>query len=630
MNEKHTRRKLSAILSADAEGYSRLMADDEQATVRTITSYREFMISIIQAQNGRVVDAKGDNILAEFASAVDAVQCAVEIQQGLKKRNSELPDHRKMEFRIGINLGDIIEEKGTIYGDGVNIAARLEGLAHPGGICISGTTCDQVKNKLDLGYEYLGEQTVKNIPEPVRVYRVLVDPEAAGKVIGERRFLGKISRRTAIAAIIILIVVAGGLTGWNYYLRQYKRVEPASLDRMAFPLPDKPSIAVLPFDNLTGDPGQEFFSDGLTEEIITALSKIPRLFVVARNSTFTYKSKPAKVQQISEELGVRYVVEGSVRRDEDRVRITAQLIDALSGHHIWAERYDRHVKDIFTVQDEITMKIITAVQVKLTEGEQASISARGTENLEAYLKASEAQWLLRQSTKEGTLKAKQLAEEAIALDPNYAYAYAALGMFHGVSLWLGISKSPGESLKSAIEQTQKAITLKNSFALAYVGLGYWLTMAKKYDKAIASAERAMALQPNSAEVIHNYAAILSFAGRRKEAIPLFREALRLNPIPPNSYYRQFAMTLREAGQYEEAIAMMKRAIEREPNDHLAHLGMVVNYTYAGRMEEARAAAKEVVRIMPNFSADRFGKVMPNKDPVVTRRIVEALKKAGLK
>ena len=463
MADEGFKRMLAAILSADVEGYSRLMAEDETATVKTIASYREIMASLIKQHRGRVVDSPGDNVLAEFSSVVDAVQCAVAVQNEFQTRNAELAENRRMEFRIGINLGDVIDEEDRIYGDGVNIAARLGSLADPGGICVSKTAFDQIETKLPLGYEYLGEQSVKNISKPVGAYRVLMKPDAAGKVIGEKRFLGRYSRRTAMVAIIILVMVAGGLVSWNIYLQQSKKVEPASIEKMAFPLPDKPSIAVLPFENMSGDPEQEYFSDGITEDIITALSKTPKLFAIARNSTFTYKGKPVKVQQVSEELGVRYVVEGSVRRAEDRVRITAQLIDALTGHHVWAEKYDRDIKDIFAVQDEITKKIITALQIKLTEGEQAGVYSRGTNNLEAYLKIMEASWLYYESTKEGVLKARQLSEEAIALDPGYAFAYKTLGGTHALGITLGLSKDPQESLKRAIELSRKAIEFERVF-----------------------------------------------------------------------------------------------------------------------------------------------------------------------
>jgi TolB-like protein/class 3 adenylate cyclase len=334
MTDERAKRKLRGILSADAVGYSRLMEGDEESTIRTLEDSKRLMSQLIEQFKGRVVDAPGDNLLAEFGSVVDAAECAVQIQQQLQAKNAGLPDNRRMDFRIGVNLGDVVKEADRIYGDGVNIAARIEGLAEPGGICISRTAYDHVKNKLEVGYEYLGEHTVKNIAEPVRVYRVLLEPEAAGKVIGEKRFLGRISRRTAMVAIIALVIAAGGLISWNIYLHQSKKVEPASQDKMAYPLPDKPSIAVLAFDNLTGDPQQEFFCDGISEEIITGLTKVPELFVIARNSSFTYKGKPVKVQQVAQDLGVRYVLEGSVRKSQENLRVTAQLIDAIKGYHL--------------------------------------------------------------------------------------------------------------------------------------------------------------------------------------------------------------------------------------------------------------------------------------------------------
>jgi TolB-like protein/class 3 adenylate cyclase len=360
------KRKLTAILSADVKGYSRLMGEDDEATVRTITAYREVITEVVEKHRGRVVDSPGDNILAEFASVIDAVHSAVEIQQELKTKNAELPDERKMEFRIGVNLGDVIHEEERIYGDGVNVAARVESLAEAGGICVSGTVFDQIESKLPLGYEYLGEQSVKNISKPVRIYKALMDPEAVGKVIGEQRAEPRRGQRVALVVVTVLLLIVGGLLIWR---TAFPPVQVASVEKMAFPLPDKPSIAVLPFANLSGDPSQDYLSDGTTENIITALSKISNVFVIARNSAFTYKGKTVKVQQIAEDLGVRYVLEGSFQRAGERVRINAQLVDGLTGRHLWAERYDREIGDIFALQDDITNHVVTALEVKLTEGE---------------------------------------------------------------------------------------------------------------------------------------------------------------------------------------------------------------------------------------------------------------------
>jgi TolB-like protein/class 3 adenylate cyclase len=370
VNKEEFKRRLTAILSADVEGYSRLMREDEEATIRTLKTYRAAMRDLIRQYRGRVVDSPGDNILAEFASVLDAVNCAVEIQRELAERNSEVPETRRMQFRIGVNLGDIVEDGERIYGDGVNIAARIEGLAEAGGICISGTVYDQVKHKLGLEYEFQGEQTVKNIPEPIRAYRVLSYPGAAAhRVFKAKKAVGKTWRNVVVAIAAVLVIVVGALAIWYFHLRP-SPMEVASVEKMAFPLPDKPSIAVLPFVNLSDDPKQEYFADGMTDDLITDLSKISGLFIIARNSTFTYKGKPVKVRQVAEELGVRYVLEGSVRRADDRVRINTQLIDATTGGHLWAERYDGNIGDVFALQDKITQKIVTALVVKLTPGEQ--------------------------------------------------------------------------------------------------------------------------------------------------------------------------------------------------------------------------------------------------------------------
>ncbi len=403
-----------------------------------------------------------------------------------------------------------------------------------------------------------------------------------------------------------------------------------SVKKMAYPLPDKPSIAVLPLSNMTEDPTQDFFCDGLSEEIITALSKIPKLFVIARNSTFTYKGKSVKVQQISEDLGVQFVLEGSLRKVGDRIRISSQLTDALSGYHLWAERYDRTLKDMFAIQDEITKNIIMALQVKLTEGEQARIYGKGTDNLEAYLKVMEANWLIYQSTKEQVFKARQLLEEAISLDSSYAVAHCILGLTHILDIWLGSSKSLTESAMRGVELYQKAIALDSTLASAHVHLGYvYAVMIRQHDKGIAEAEKAVTLAPNSADVVLLYAIILTYAGRWHEAIPLFREALRLNPIPPNHYYRHFAVVLRETGQYDEAISLLKKAIKQEPDDIFSHLVLTSVYSYAGRQEEARSAAAEVLRIRPTFRIEQLPQGT-HKDLAVVEHENEALRSAGLK
>ena len=626
MADEGFKRKLTAVLSADAVEYSRLMAEDETATVKTIATYREIMSSLIKQHRGRVVDSPGDNVLAEFSSVVDAVQCAVTAQNEFQTRNAELPENRRMEFRIGINLGDVIDEEDRLYGDGVNISARLEALADAGGICISGTAFDQVKGKLSLGYRFVGEQTVKNIPDPIRVYKVLMDERDAGKLIGVGNKVPK-SRWAEIAAIVVFVAI--GLVIYQFYVRS-PAIEPASVEKMAYPLPDKPSIAVLPFDNMSGDLGQEYFSDGITEEIITALSSVPKLFVIARNSTFTYKGKPVKVNQVAEELGVRYVLEGSIRKAGDKIRITAQLIDALTGHHLWAERYDRNLKDIFAVQDEITKNIITAMQVKLTRGEQARTAAKGTNNLEAYLKLLQAREKMFQVNKENNALAQRLVEETIALDPDYASAYAFLGATQMIDVLLGSSKSPKDSIKKAIELSKKALSLDESLASAHSVQGFIYAMTGQHDKGIAEAERAVELDPNSATAHHHLCLTLRLADRPDEAIPVCKKAIRLEPYAPAAYYYNLGMAYLSARQCEEAISACEEALRRENNNLIAHVNATAAYSICGRDEEARATAKEVLRISPRFSLEKFLKNISVKNQADREQYVEALRHAGLK
>jgi len=623
------KRKLAAILHADVKGYSRLLGEDEEATVSTLTAYREVTGVLIQKHRGRVVHGSGDSLLADFSSVVDAVQCAVEIQKELKSRNAELPEDHKVEFRIGINLGDVIDEGEDLHGDGVNIAARVEALAENGGICITRPAYDQVKNKLLLGYEYLGEHSVKNIAEPVRVYRVLMKPEDAGKVIGEKKMPPKQRWKLFLAAVVFVIVGAIAVTLWNRYSGP-PSVEIASVERMAFPLPDKPSVAVLPFVNMSSDPKQEYFSDGLTEEIISSLSKVSKLFVIARNSTFTYKGKLVKIKQVAEELGVRYVLEGSVRKAGDRVRITAQLIDALNGQHLWTERYDRNLSDIFAVQDEITKNIITAMQVKLTDGEQARVAAKGTNNLDVFLKCLQANEYINRVNMESVALGKQLAEEVIALEPEYAWGYYTLGKAHLVEVWVGVSKSSKQSITRAMELFQKALVLDETCAEAHGRIGFLYSMTGQHDKGVAEAEQAVALNPNSALAHLMLGKTLIFAGRWEESIPEYKQAIRLDPIPPNIYYYSLGLSYCYTGQYDEAILWCEKAVRREPDSLVARIMMTVVYSLSGREEEARAEGAQVLRIQPKFSLEKFEKKVTYKNPDDKERFIGALRKAGLK
>jgi TolB-like protein/class 3 adenylate cyclase/Tfp pilus assembly protein PilF len=626
MAEEGFKRKLAAILSADVEGYSRLMDDDEEATVRTLTAYRSAINDLVQQYRGRVVDTPGDNILAEFTSVVDAVNCAVEIQRELSERNAELPYNRKMEFRIGVNLGDVIEEEGQIYGDGVNISARMEAMAEAGGICISGRAYDQVANKLGLEYENLGEHQVKNITTPIRVFRVLSFPGAAAHRVVQAK--EAVRRKATLAGAVAVVVVVAAAVMWNFYLRPTPpAVEPASVEKMAFPLPEKPSIAVLPFDNMSGDTAQDYFSDGLTDQIISALSKVRNLFVIARNSTFTYKGKPVKVQQVAEELGVRYVLEGSVRKAEDRLRITAQLVDALTGHHLWSESYDGEAKDIFALQDEITMEVVTAMRVKLTEGDQARLSTKGTKNLKAYLKHLEGIEQFFLLNKEANFRAKQLFEEAIALDPEYGAAYGFLGNCHVIDVLYGWSKSPSESFQRAYELAQKALSLDDSLSRPYIATSDIYLLQRKYEKAIAKAQQAVEINPNGSINNYNLGWILRCAGRPEEGIPLLKKAIRLNPIAQVTRFDVLGRAYFLTGRYEEAIAAYKTVVKIDPDYRDSHVGLASTYAILGREEEARTEVAEILRIEPSFSIKKYKRFMFFQ--VGLEPEIEGLRKAGL-
>jgi adenylate cyclase len=645
-------RKLAAVFSADVKGYSRLMGDDEEATIRTLTAYRGLMSTLIQHYRGRVVDSPGDNLLAEFASAVEAVQGAVEIQRELKAKNAALPDARKMEFRIGINVGDVIVEGERLYGDGVNIAARLEGIAEAGGICIAGTVYDQVKTKLPFHYEYLGEQAVKNITEPVRVWRLVlkVPSPLAGEgqseeVVGEaerqkakvkaqtERRVGSALQHWAVVGMGGLLLLVGTFVAVRYH--SVPKLSPQSSSLMpqgaqALPLPDKPSIAVLPFVNMSADPEQEYFSDGMTEDIITDLSKLSSLFVIARNSTFTYKGKAVDVKNVGRELGVQYVLEGSVQRASDQLRINAQLVDATTGAHVWAERYDRllQAQTIFAVQDDITRQIVLALGVEMWKAEVERVGRAPTDNLNAYDAVLRAISYLLRPTKETNTQARQLAERAIALDPQYATGYVTMGWvyFHQ---WIW-QWSPGPSaLERASEMAQRALALDNSHPYAHMTLGGVYLFQRKHEQALAEMERAIALEPNFADAHMWLALTLNYMGRPEEAIGWAEKAIRLNPYYPGWYLNFLGMAYFLTGRYEEALTVEKKALTLTPNLD-THAGLAGVYITLGREEEARAEAAEILRMSPNFLVDAWGQMLPFKNPADSERYLAPLRKAGLK
>jgi adenylate cyclase len=632
MGTEDFKRKLAAIFSADVAGYSRLMAEDESATVKTLETYREVMSTLIMQHRGQVIDSPGDNLLAEFTSVVDAVQCSVAVQKEFQARNAELPENRRMEFRIGVNLGDVIEKGERIYGDGVNIAARLESLAEPGGICISKTAFDHIESKLPYGYEFLGDQTVKNIAKPIGTYRVLMEPRvtvAREKVKSSKAPLWK--RKNIFVAALAVIVAIIGIGIWNIYFRATP-IEPASFDKMAFPLPEKPSIAVLPFDNLSGDPDQEVIADGMTENIITALSYIPEIFVISRNSTFTYKGKAVKAQEVAKDLGVRFILEGSVQRAGDRVRITAQLIDASSGSHLWADRYDRDFKDIFALQDEITLKIVFAFQVKLSIGMQTRLAGKTMPNFEAWSYYIRGYGHMMRHTKADNTKARDLFERAAGLAPEYAPVFTALGWTHWEDSFHGWSESREESLLRTVELAKKALVLDDSDPMIQALWGAIYLRQKLYDQAIAEGEKSVALGPNQALPHFLLAIYLNYTGRYKEALPLVRKAMRLDPYYPSMYLELLGGVYLGLEEYEKAVEVYKMLVVREPNRIMGHRGLAIAYIRLGREEQARLEVAELLKLFPEYSLEVYRKQANymDMDPALLESVIETLREAGLK
>ena len=537
-------RRLAAILATDVVGYSRLIRADEEGTLAALKALRAELIDPKLAEhNGRIVKLMGDGMLAEFASVVDAVRAAVETQAAVAERNAGLPEDQRIAFRVGVNLGDVVIDGDDIHGDGVNIAARLEGLAEPGGICVSGKVYEEVRDRMDLAFEDLGEQEVKNIDRPVRVFRVLLDGEVSTSPripTAKKKSAKSWSRIALAAAAVVLIGVAGAVT----WLRPWEpTIEPATVENMAFPLPDKPSIAVLPFTNMSGDPEQEYFADGMTDDLITDLSKVSGLFVIARNSVFTYKGKAVKVHQVAEELGVRYVLEGSVRRVGDQVRINAQLIDATTGGHLWAERYDGSLTDIFAVQDRFVGKIVEALALNLSESEQEEIASGQTSNIEAR-EAFQKGWeeYLRY-TPENNAKAVEHFSRAVEIDPEYGRAYSALGLVYVRGCQWRWHEELGLSTGLAFSTAANYLSEgeKYSSSLTKVAASQIFLYDNRHDKAFTEAARAIALDPNDPEAQVAMGLAMITTGRPEAGLEFIETALRLSPNYPTHYVLAHAM-----------------------------------------------------------------------------------------
>ena len=578
-------RKLAAILYADVAGYSRLTGEDEDATHRRLREYLDVISATIESHHGQVMHYAGDAVLAKFDAVVDALSSAVDIQKELKDRNQDLPDERKVQFRIGVNLGDVIEDRGDIYGDGVNVAARLESLADSGGICISESVRTAIGKKLDLGYEFMGEQQVKNIEEPVRAYKVTLGSE--------------------------------------------EKTQLTSPTKPTLELPDKPSIAVLPFTNMSGDPEQEYFADGMTEDIITVLSQLPALSVIARNSTFAYKGKSVKVQDIARDLEVRYVLEGSVRKSGKRARITAQLIDAVSGHHLWTERYDRDLEDIFEIQDEITRNIAIALQVKLTSGEHARIWQGGTRNFEAWQCQVRGVQAFYKFTREGRTEAAEYFEKAVALDPDYRPAWTALGHTHKNAAHYADTTDPTPLLRRAEEIAEKLLSEDDTRADSHGLLASIRLTQRRHAEALAACAKAIELEPNNPDHHGRLAGILVHSGQPQQALQQINLAIQLSPHYPNWFTSNLVVAHYLLKDFETAREAAEDAVARFPDYPDAYINLATVYSALGLDSQAREIANEFLRRRPDFSLNEYLKTLLFQDNKDTETWVGHLRKAGL-
>ncbi len=633
MDSEGVKRRLTAILYADVVGFSRMMGEDPEFTHQSLKAGREVFFQEIRSHDGRLVNAPGDSILAEFSSVIDAVQCAVAIQTRQGEVNASLPDPRKMQFRVGIELGEVLVDEAGIYGDGVNVAARLEGLAKPGKVCISRTVHDQVKHRLPYAYHYLGEQRVKNIRDPVRAYHVEFEGKfTKGATTGEAHPVlpgatGRRGRKRWIAlgmalgtGLIFTVLVVSRMAGW-IGPDSHLRIIVAGQEDLQ--LPDKPSIAVLPFVNMSGDPEQEYFSDGITEDIITDLSKISGLFVIARNSTFAYKGKAVKVQQLSRELGVRYILEGSVRKAGGRVRINAQFIDATTGNHIWADRYDRPMQDVFTLQDEITADIVESLRVRLTEKEQVELATRQKIDLKAFDYVLRGMELTHPLTREKNLEARSFFQKALEVDPEYGVAHMNLAKTYFQSWVMKWSDNPQE-LEIAHTHIRKCLEMESVRARCKSYLGMILQWKKQHEQAIQELTRANESFPNDSNILAGLAEVLAFAGKPREAIAHIEQAMRLDPVYPF----HFLWTLGHAHfinrDPEKALDAFEKLKQKNPEFIPAYLFVAAIHQEGGNLKKARAEMAIVSKKRPDTNIGSWMERLPYKESRDLQRLKDVM------
>jgi adenylate cyclase len=619
---------LAAILSADAVGYSRLMADDEEATIQTLRSYRRLIQMLVEEHRGRVVDTPGDNVMAEFPTALAAVTAAAEIQRVLAARNAGLAEPRRMQFRIGIHMGDIASEGGRVYGDGVNVAARLEGLAEPGGISVSGTVHEQVSRKLEFGFADMGAQRIKNMPDTVRVFQVRL--EAARGTTSNRR----LSTRWVAFVAAGLVTVAVGVGVWWFALPLAPTADPeaASMESLSVPGFDgRPAIAVLPFDNLSGDPEQEYFADGIAEDLLTRLAAWRSFPVIARNSSFVYKGRAVDVKQISRELGARYVVEGSVRRAGSQVRITAQLIDASTGHHVWAERYDRELSDVFSLQDEITEAIVAAINPALLDVEIERVLRKPPADLAAWELALRARSLVITFSREDNDEARALCQRALELDPRLAQSYAALASTHYNDVWFQWTEDAQRSIADGLRAAQRAVELDAGDPRGHVAVGLGNMFTGATDQVLAAMERALELDPSSTIALSFWGGHAAVSGRGDEGIAAIERAIRLSPRDPqmwlhwdNMTYAQFA-----AGHYERTIEAARQVMRVRTDYVYPYIMLAASAAQLGRDADARAAIERAIELQPDLSIEFVQSVFASMSDGYRSRLAHGLRLAGV-